>query len=140
MHSLSGMNDASGRPGISVRREAGLGISASAHKMLLPGCRVLARGLGNSGPGWSRRLAVRTSPGASRPRFGREQLGPVLQQMLPTLLRILVEVGFFCFRAERKWPWVKIQIGFPPVNNPTTKIGSTMGGEFIYSKMGSHWF
>ncbi|CAJ1408213.1 unnamed protein product [Effrenium voratum] len=29
--------------------------------------------------------------GASRPRFGREQLGPVLQQMLPTLLRILVE-------------------------------------------------
>ena len=24
--------------------------------------------------------------------------------------------------------------------NPTTKIGSKMGGEFTYPKMGSHWF
>ena len=36
------------------------------------------------------------------------------------------------------WPWVNIQI-VPPVNirlNPTTKIGSEMGGEFTYNKMG----
>ena len=41
-----------------------------------------------------------------------------------------------------KWPWVKIQI-LPLVNirfNPTTKIGSKMGGEFTYPRMGSHWF
>ena len=35
------------------------------------------------------------------------------------------------------WPWVKIQF-VPPVNirfNPTTEIGSKMGGEFTYAKM-----
>ena len=37
-------------------------------------------------------------------------------------------------------PGVKIQI-VPPVNIPIpTKIGSKMGGEFTYPKMGSHWF
>ena len=39
------------------------------------------------------------------------------------------------------WPWVKTQ--FVPLSapsehpNPTTKIGSKMGGEFTYPKMGS---
>ena len=38
------------------------------------------------------------------------------------------------------WPWVKTQI-VPPVNIPIpTKLGSKMGGEFTYPKMGSHWF
>ena len=39
------------------------------------------------------------------------------------------------------WPWVNSQI-VPPVNipNPTTKIGSKMGGEFTYPKMGSQWY
>ena len=36
-----------------------------------------------------------------------------------------------------KWPWVKSQI-VPPVNIPIpTKIGSKMGGEFTYPKVGS---
>ena len=40
----------------------------------------------------------------------------------------------FGFPLACIWPWVKIQI-VPPVNirlNPTTKIGSKMGGEFTY--------
>ena len=35
------------------------------------------------------------------------------------------------------WPWIKIQI-VPPVNIPIpTKLGSKMGGEFTYPKMGA---
>ena len=44
---------------------------------------------------------------------------------------------------EGRRPWGKTQIGEPPVNirfNPTTKMGSKMGGECTYPKMGSHWF
>ena len=33
------------------------------------------------------------------------------------------------------WPWVKIKIALSEHPNPTSKIGSKMGGEFTYPKM-----
>ena len=52
-----------------------------------------------------------------------------------------------CQNVRRGGSWGKVYVAMvksqivPPVNIPTpTKIGSKMGGEFTYPKMGSHRF
>ena len=50
-------------------------------------------------------------------------------------------------RLEMLWTWLGKQYGHGSKSgtpsehpNPTTQIGSKMGGEFTYPKMGSNWF